>query len=183
MMWITPSHSPSLSVQDLSTFLHCCISVLIIQSFSKIIWILRDFHLLFLFHWLVLHLILTASKRKIINSDPESFSFCRYIFEIPLILTMLWNPSDKILKCFWLLDSNLVLSLIQPTSSILSVFQTSRCLPAYQSLNGQHQLSIPIPFKYYIFKIKTTPDNLNPAAGTTARCSGFSKTKMVMCFI
>ena len=130
-------HSPSLSVQDLSTFLHCCISVLIIQSFSKIIWILCDFHLLFRFHQLVLHLILTAASiGKFINSDPETFRFCRYLFEIPLILTMLWNPSDKLLKCFWLLDANLVLSLIQPTSSILSVFQTSTCLPAYQPLNG-----------------------------------------------
>ena len=111
------------------------------------------------------------------------FLFLQIFIWNSLILTMLWNPSYKLLKCFWLLDSNLVLSLIQPTSPILSVFQTSRCLPAYQSLNGQPQLSLPIPFKYYIFKIKTTPDNLNPAAGTTARCSGFSKTKMVMCFI
>ena len=104
-------HSQTFALQDLSTFFYCCYSIVIIQTFPKIICMYVNFHLLVLFHRLVLHLILITSILKKFNSDPVSFCFCRFVSEIFTIFPMLWNPSDKLLKCLWIIDFNLILNL------------------------------------------------------------------------
>ena len=79
------------ALQAFSTFLYCYTTIVIILSFSKIIWSYVNFHLLVLFNWLVLHLFLTAPIRKNFTSDqtlqipllnPKNINLCEFEWRI-----------------------------------------------------------------------------------------------------